>query len=411
MVPETLEPHLRQAGVPRLSEPALFYLVLAALYLSECVTFVRKDALAVMRNWFAGWTVRCPSGLFGSQERGLILSNPVPPFGASLLAQAWPFSPSPEGLQAYAALTIHPEGRTREGGPFIPWPEVAGLVVEDRVLRAGTVEIGRADSDAGARAWASMLGDLAKAYPADREDALQRAIDRSFDRVAAMRRAQELEDAGRWVRRLGIVLWLHLFVAVPVVVMLQGIVFTWPILALIMLLLMWTIAGLFFRAHVKLHPAASGERLQAVFLFTFLPTAAIRAVDYLSRATMAGLHPLAVAHALLDADAFKAHARKVLLDARTPLKPENRAEDPRALAAEAWYRGRLKTALERFVRQQGMDPETLCAAPAPRDASSKSYCPRCDAQYTLAEGTCSTCGAIELRPLAVFTEPPKTDPG
>lgn len=410
MVPQALEPHLRQAGDARLSEPALFYLALAALYLSECVTFVRKDALAVAKNWFAGWAVRCPSGLFGSQERGLVLSNPVPPFGTTLLAQAWPFSPSPEGIQAYAALTIHPEGRTREGGPFVPWADIAGVEVEDKLVRAGATELARADSDAGARLWAGLLGDLARAHPADREDGIQRALDRSLDRAAAMRRAQDLEEAGRWVRRIGIALWLHLFVAVPVVVSLRGIVFTWPILVLVALVLMWTIAAMFFGAHRRLHPGATGERLQAVFLFTFLPTAAIRASDYLARSTMAGLHPLAVAHALLDADAFKLHARKVVLDARTPLQPVNRTDDPRALGAEAWYRERLKGSLERFVRQQGIDPETLCAAPAPRDASSKSFCPRCDAQYTITEGTCSTCGAIDLKPLAVFTPAPKPDP-
>lgn len=380
------------------------------MYVSECVTFVRKDALAVAKSWFSGWTVRTPSSLMGSQERGLILSNPLPPFGTTLLAQTWPFSPAPAGVHAYAALTVHPEGRTREDGPFVPWDDLHGVVAEDKAVRSGEAVVGRADSDAGARGWAGMLRELAKAYPADREDGIQRALDRAFDRSAAMRRAQELDDAGRWVRRIGIALWLHLFVAVPVVVKSWSIVFAWPILALVMLLLMWTIATLFFRAHRRLHPEAAGERLQAVFVFTFLPTAAIRAVDYLSRSTMAGLHPLAVAHALLDADAFKVFARKVLLDARTPLRPECRSEDIRAREAEAWFRDRLKAALERFVRAQGLDPDALCAAPSPKDASSKSYCPRCDAQYTLKEGTCSTCGAIDLLPLAPFAAPLPSGP-
>ncbi len=380
------------------------------MYLTECVTLVRKDALVVGKAWFAKWTIRCPSGLFGSQERGLILSNPVPPLGTTLLAQAWPFSPAPEGIHAYAALTIHPEGRTREDGPFVAWDDVHGIAVDDKVLRTGAAELGRADTDAGAAHWAAMVRDQAKAAPADREDGIQRMIDRSLDRTAALRRAQDLDEAGRWTRRLGIVLWLHVFVAVPAVVKTWGIVHTWPILALVMLVLMWANAVLLWRAHARLYPAQGGDRARAVFQALVWPPAAIRTSDYLARPAMAGLHPLAVAHALLDADAFKAHARRVLLDARIPLKPECRSEDPRARNAEAWYRDRLKSALERFVRAQGIDPEALCAAPAPKDGTSRSYCPRCDAQYTLRDGTCSTCGAIELKPLATFVEPLKTEP-
>ncbi len=380
------------------------------MYGFECVTLVRKDALVIARIWFSAWTVRCPSGLFGSQERGLILSNPVPPLGTTLLAQAWPFSPAPEGVHGYAALTIHPEGRTREDGPFVAWDDAHGVAADDKALRAGSAELGRADTDAGAGYWAGMLREWAKARPEDRAEALARALDRSLDRAIALRRALDLDEAGRWTRRIGIVLWLHLFVAVPAVVAAWGIVFTWPILAAVMLVLMWINAGLLWLAHARLYPADGGDRAKAVFQAVVWPPAAIRAVDYLARPAMAGLHPLAVAHALLAADAFKAHARKVLLDARTPLRPECRSEDPRARAAEAWYRDRLKAALEKFVRSQGIDPDALCAAPAPKDGTSRSFCPRCDAQYTLRDGTCSTCGAIELQPLAPFVEPLPTGP-
>jgi hypothetical protein len=159
---------------------------------------------------------------------------------------------------------------------------------------------------------------------------------------------------------------------------------------------MWTIAVMFFRAHREIYGDVAGDRGMVTFMCVTVPTVPMRACDYLSRPLLAGVHPLAAVHALLDAEGFRKYARAVLLDARQPIRPECRTDSPEALQTEGWYRSRLAAELEAFVRARGLDPADVTSPMPPRDSTSKSYCPRCDAQYALTDGVCSTCGDIPL---------------
>lgn len=379
-----------------MSEAQLFYLVVVAVYLTECATLVRKDSVILVATWLTSWRIAHPSGLLGSEARGLFLSNPVPPLGETLVAQAWPFSLSPEGCYAYTALTTHPEGRAAQDGPYLPWGAVRGVTVEEKkVVVEGTV-VARADSAVTARGWAELLTSIAKAHPADREDLIMRAIRKSLDAAEAARRRTAFADASRWLRWVCVALCVHIFAVCPLVWMNGPILRLWPVLALVILGLMWTIAVLFFRAHAAVYGAATGDRGLVTFLCATVPTVPMRACDYLSRPLLAGVHPLAAVHALLDAEGFKKYARAVLLDTRQPIRPECRTDNSVAKQTEGWCRARLGTELEAFVRARGLDPADLTKPLSPRDSTSKSYCPRCDAQYALTDGVCSTCGDIPL---------------
>jgi len=359
-------------------------------------------------SWLKSWRVAYPSGLLGSQARGLFLSNPVPPLGSTLVAQAWPFSLSPEGFWGYAALTTHPEGRAASDGPFLPWAAVRNIEVDEKKVVVDGAVVARADSPAAARGWAELLAGLAKAHPADREDAILRAIRKSLDAAEAARRRDAFREASRVLRWVCVALALHVFVVCPAVWTGGGILRWWPVLAAAMLGLMWSVAVLFFRAHRAVHGAASGDRGMVTLLCATVPTVPMRACDYLARPLLQGLHPLAAAHALLDEDGFRRFARAVLLDSRQPIRPECRTDNPMAEGVGRWCRARLGAEFESFVQARGLDPVGITSPLPPRDASSRSYCPRCDSQHALAEGVCSSCGDIPLVPFnAAFPEAPE----
>ena len=128
--------------------------------------------------------------------------------------------------------------------------------------------------------------------------------------------------------------------------------------------------------------------------------AAIRAWDALSLPLLEGYHPLAVARELAGPALFRELAERTLRDLHTPLLPACASADPLAVETERWFRAVMTETAESFVARAGLKPEELLAAPAPREAVNRTYCPRCAAQFMIERGVCRDCGGRELERLA-----------
>src|SRR5205807_13060 len=96
-------------------------------------------------------------------------------------------------------------------------------------------------------------------------------------------------------------------------------------------------------------------------------------------------------------------ARIMLQENRHPAWPICPRQEPAAQDAERHWRAVLLAAMEKFLKQGGLDPEELAQAPLPSDDTCRSYCPRCLAQYTNSQGACADCGGL---PLVAFSCPP-----
>jgi hypothetical protein len=118
----------------------------------------------------------------------------------------------------------------------------------------------------------------------------------------------------------------------------------------------------------------------------------------LSRPLLENFHPVAVANAFCPEPEFRQIAQAAVLDFRFP--PKSTKSD-RSVAAEAIVRycsDLEKKALESFLQQHGVKVDELLQAPERMDETCVSYCPRCQAQFTFADGQCSDCGGIRLVP-------------
>ena len=131
-----------------------------------------------------------------------------------------------------------------------------------------------------------------------------------------------------------------------------------------------------------------------MLLCALIPTSSMRACDYLSTRLLTGVHPLAVAAALCPPEDYAGYARLFRYDLA---HPESRA--PGAGESAAWADPAWRDPIERFLDETGAGEDVLARAPAKTDASSKSYCPRCHAPYTVEQGTCRDCGGVVLVPL------------
>ena len=105
-------------------------LVLALIYLSECLVWVRRGALA-----FGSWRgnrfgLRPPGTWMGNQRGGLLLSNPFPPLGTVFIVPNLPLSLAPAALFAYSSVCLDPAGRPWQTARHLSFDDVRNVAVD-----------------------------------------------------------------------------------------------------------------------------------------------------------------------------------------------------------------------------------------------------------------------------------------
>jgi len=203
-------------------------------------------------------------------------------------------------------------------------------------------------------------------------------------RWIAGRRAQA--DAARAL----VLPWAHAqfllcFVLAPIAIEQIGLVplLPWLLAAVVAVQLGGLFA--FARAHARLWPGERGRRRGQLAALALSPPGLMRAADVLSRDLFAGRASLAVACVLLERAAFEREAGRVLREARHPATGDVRE-------------------LERFLRDQRLDPERLDAPPERLAEDCLCYCPRCQTQFVIRAGSCERCSGLALVPFGPARE-------
>jgi hypothetical protein len=381
-----------------MSDLQLLFLVLAALYAWECACWLRRGSVA-FTTWLGHrWRAKYPGALLGNQRGGFVFAAPLPPLGTLLTANQFPLSLSPETALAFVSTNVNPGFRPAQSGRALPLDAIREVRVDGKklVVNGGVWLV--APSTTYARFLAGRVLQLAKLKPAQREKAVRELAAASFDTQAVERRWQEFRAQSRQLRWLGNALVAYVFVVAPTVVWFVGLRLSWLGLLAGLFALAVATATLFRRAHRALYPDAEDERFTYTLTVTLSPANAMRAHDALSRPLLDEFHPLAVAKVLLPPADFPNLARRMLLDLRHPVQPVCPCPDSAARAAEAYWRGALREAMEALLSRSGLDPATLCRPPNRLDATCQAFCPRCQAQFTTSGSACADCGGLPLVP-------------
>ncbi len=379
-----------------MSDVQLLFVVLAALYLWECACWLRRGSVAFVTWLGRDWRAVHPGALAGNPNGGFILAAPLPPLGTLLIANLLPLSLAPDGVLAFVATNVNPGWRPAQSGCFVRWDNLGTVRVRGKKLLINDELFLVAGTSSFARHLEAELLRLGKLKPAQRESAIAEMLRGTFDGPGIDSQLREYRTRGSAVCRLANALFLYLLIIVPGLIWYFG--FGPVSLALLFGLLVLTIATatFFCRAHRALYPNASDERFTHTLTIALAPSSALRAHDALSRPLLENFHPLAVAKQILPDKEFRPFARRVLLDLRHPAQPWTTSEQPEVVATEAYSRYILLTAAEGFLKQHGLAPDQLGQAPAPADAACRSYCPRCDAQFTTLSGKCADCGGLAV---------------
>ena len=372
--------------------------VLALIYLSECLVWVGRGAVA-----FASWTgkrfrPRFPGSVMGNTRGGFLFSKPLPPLGIVLLNQPFPVSISSATVFACSSTCLNSIGRPEQTARLLRLDDLRDITTVGRELRVNGALLLKAISPFTARHIAGVLNRLHKLPEPDRAAAVRTVIEDSLDADAVSKRFDEYRARSRRLRVLSNVLFVYLFLLVPPLLWQFGFgKFGLGLLAG-MLAQSAVIAVLFRRAHATLYPGADEERFKPFLTMMLAPPAAIRAADILARHLVENAHPLAVARALSSPETFRRLSRQVLIDLRHPLLPVCPTRDALAAETEEQFRTMMHAAVSAFVRKSGLNPDELTAAPQPAESGNQSYCPRCGAQFLMIEGVCRDCGDRPLEP-------------
>ena len=373
-------------------------LILALIYLSECVVWVRRSALVFATWWGKNFRILHPGTVLGNQRGGLLFANPLPPLGTTFISTGFPLSLSPEGAFAYSAACLNPAGRPSQTARSFRFEELRDVAFEGgKVLVNGEMFL-KAASTISARHWASSLRGLRNLPKTARADAIRKLIHESLDADQIARRVRELQWRVKPIRHLSNALFIYLFLVLAPLLWRYGFGQFGLWLLLGMLAQTVSIAVLFRRAHQALYPGADEERFKPFFTMLLAPPTAIRAPDIFARHLLETFHPLAVAKVLCRPETFTGFARLILLDLRYPLLPVCPMDDPSAVLVEQWFRAAQREAIEKFIQSAGLRPDELIAPPKPSETASQSYCPRCGAQFVVHAGYCADCGGRPVQP-------------
>lgn len=383
-----------------MSDTQLLLLVLVLLYLAECAVFIRRDGVAFTFRLLGHGKVVRGGGLYGNDQKGVFLANPVPRLGSVLITQSWPMSLSPEGVFSYVGHAPNPGSRAPHLERYVAFDDVRKIEIESSTVHINGEPFLRAQLPQIARRCARIIRTVKECPPEARAAAIDAELRRAGDRTAVRRRVAQWRSAARPLHALCDLLFVYLLVITPAVVVLEGLAKTWWVLLIVLLLLLAAITTTYVLAHRRLHPDAGADRFSHAMTMALFPPAALRAHDRVSRELLADFDPLAVVLELCPKATAREFAGQVMRDLRWPLEPVCPAESAAACRTEAFFRERFTEATTRLLRESGFEPDELVAPPVPQDPDSRSYCPRCHCEFLVESGVCGACADRPLEPLA-----------
>jgi hypothetical protein len=382
-----------------MSDLQTLFLVLVLLYAWECACWVPRGSVVFSTCWGWRWRMIHPGTLLGNARGGFVFACPLPPLGTLLTGNQFPLSLSPEGMLAFVATSTNPGWRPPQTGRFLRFDEIRSLESDGKRVRVNGEVWLKTTTRVFAEELVQWLRQLSRMTLEQRAAAINEVFQTGFHAQTIAQRWGELRKQVTGLRWLTNALFVYLFVLSPIVIWYFGLKLCWPGLLAGLLALTSTTAILFRRAHKSLYPQADDERFTHFLTILLSPLTAIRAIDVLSRPLLGSCHPLAIARVFCTGNAFRDYARRVLLDVRHPCLPLCPTTETGQLAAELYARTTLLQVVERFLKQDRIDPDNLVKPPKPADETCLSYCPRCEGQFTTVTGTCPDCGGVELMEL------------
>lgn len=343
--------------------------------------------------WCLSWQTRYANETSGNAYGSLAILNPLPPFGIAVAGHWSPVSMSPDGVCDLNLQVVGKTLRPIQSGRFLRYDQIVSEGANGKFLLLNGTRFAKCETTEQAERLAEMIRTLRREDEGTRERLLRQFVDARFSRPDAMAQLNEVIDLMAGIRWTAVVLFVFLFVLVPILVTAYGLTRLIIPIGVAMVLSASVISFSYFRAHKRLFPARQSERVSSVLKMVLFPPAAIRAGDLLALEALSRFHPLLIGDVLLNA-AGREFYEPILRDLRNPLRHQH--VEPDQLAVAYWHAKAEVSAIEALMRTKDGSIFEDCLAPPEWDGTSKTYCPRCVCRLSVPYGECPDCPGVSL---------------
>src|SRR5687767_5112331 len=189
-------------------EESILLLVLVANYAWECLAWVPRGSVALLRYFRPyPWIARAAGELYGNTRGGLAWCNPLPPLGD--------FICSAECLVAIGTEAIVVEAGPRAGEATIPFDSVVRFRARGRVVYADGRRLAVFPGGGAAVDFANHLETVRQAPARERPVLAEQFLRARFDLERAQARWNEFTRRSRRVRLLANGFFIFLFLVTP----------------------------------------------------------------------------------------------------------------------------------------------------------------------------------------------------
>lgn len=374
-----------------MTEVQALFLILAAIYLVQCVVWLPRDCVAFRCGLRGRWELaNAGISLEALKLKGIVV-NPLPPLPGVIACEPERIFLAPSGI---AALPSHTEMSPELA--FLGFDRIESVRTEEKLLLINDAPFASFRSSVATRDTASFIGKLAKMSAGKREQAITALLRGQFDSQAVTDRLSQGKEGISLLRFSCNLLFVLLFVLAPLIVWLRTLPASWMYLLPVLLCYMAVITWEFVRAHKALYPEARDQRFTDALSVALSPAGALRACDPLLRDLLREFHPIAVAYVLCNSATFEALASRTLRELAYPRETDS---ESKADQTRLWWQRAELAALKSFLVKNGTEHAKWLGAPG-RDPDCSSFCPRCWSQFVQVGGICPECGDLQLRAFA-----------
>jgi hypothetical protein len=374
-----------------MSDLQVLLCVLVGLYASECVVAARRGSVVFRLPWFFGAaSADAPSRSLGNANIGLLLLNPLPPFGRVYVTEPWPFVCDDTSVVAAQATSFGRDPKPAQTGRRLAFADIVDVGSVDADVLVNGAVFATSSSAAHAQAAATALRVLWQAAPSERAAVRQRLLRAACDVADVRARVQRHRVVGQPALWASVGAFAAMFVVTPIVVSREG-VERWALWLGLIYVWVAVAAVAVFVAFRALRPTAVAERRVNFALSLCAPTVAMRGNDKLGRSLLAGLHPVAAALVLLRGSTKDVVVGALLRDLRQPRLPTVVGNDAVSVAIEADFRSELLAVCKAVAADADIDVDAAFVA----TGTTATYCPRCHVGY-IKGSVCADCGGVPL---------------
>lgn len=381
-----------------MTDSEMLLVVLAVVYLMECLFWVRPGGMVLRRWWGRCWELVSPTGFLANDRGHLCWGNPFPPFGCVHVVRSFPFCLAPQGVRI-GGIEVRATVGTALEGEYYAFDALQSIEAEEKKLKLNGEVAWRSDSVHQPAALASLLRSLKSSTPAERAVRIRQELAARLELGAIRSRRTEFAERTRTLQVLALLLFGVLFGLCPLAVWMVGLREALLPMLVGVLILTIAITVFFRRQHRHFYPSAADDRFKLTMLTLLVPAVSIRSRDFLQRGLLEQFHPLAVARDLLSPELFAGFARRSWRELKYPFARPQASGETESTATEDWFRRELLSAYETFLAREKIPSRVWMEPPTATDPSHALFCPRCDTQFTAQASVCVTCGGQALEKL------------